>query len=79
MALPLMAVDFVDDGFTRDSVAGALVGRPLIWAVLTLGWAAFGVRSLRRRAGTAGIALSGAALDDRQKHVLRPVRIADGW
>ncbi|MFE2535506.1 hypothetical protein [Streptomyces sp. NPDC059371] len=78
-AFILMAMDFVDDGLTWHSVGGALVLKPLLWAVMALGWAAVGVRSLRRRAGTAGIALSVAVLDDRQKHVLRPVRSSHGW
>ncbi|MFF2362255.1 hypothetical protein ACFVU0_05985 [Streptomyces sp. NPDC058122] len=79
VALPLMAVEFVDGGFGRDSVALVLVGRPSIWAVLALGWAAIGARLLRRRAAAAGITLSVAVLDDRQKHVLRPVRGSEGW
>ncbi|MFI0962172.1 hypothetical protein ACH4S8_12325 [Streptomyces sp. NPDC021080] len=79
VAFVLMVTDFVNDGFTWESVGGALVFRPLCWGAMTLGWAAFGVRSLRRRARTAGIALTGAALDERQRHVLRPVRVSDGW
>jgi hypothetical protein len=50
-----------------------------VWGILLLGSAAFGVWSLRRRAGAAGIALSADALEARQTHVLRPVPFSDGW
>ncbi|KAB1986185.1 hypothetical protein [Streptomyces triticiradicis] len=79
MLFSLMFMDFVNDGFTWHSAGGALVLRPPVWAVMTLGWAAVGVWSLRRRARTAGVALSVEVLDGRQKHVLRPARISDGW
>ncbi|MEU6274368.1 hypothetical protein ABZ871_18465 [Streptomyces populi] len=77
--LLLSAMDFVDEGLTWHSVGGTLVLRPLLWAVMSLGWAAVGMRLLRRRARAAGVALSAEALDDRQKHVLRPTRVQDGW
>jgi hypothetical protein len=77
--LLLSAMDFVDDGLTWHSVGETLVVRPLTWVVMTLGWAAVGMWSLRRRARAAGVAVSAEALDDRQKHVLRPTRVQDGW
>ncbi|MCT9104564.1 hypothetical protein ACFWD7_57620 [Streptomyces mirabilis] len=79
VALTMMLIDLVNDGFTWDSVSGELVFIPLIWGILTFATAAVGVRSLRRRAGAAGIPLSVEALDDRQTHVLRPVPVSDGW
>ncbi|MFG2360929.1 hypothetical protein ACGFY3_04650 [Streptomyces mirabilis] len=79
LALTMMFIDLVNDGLTWDFVSGELVFIPLIWGILTLATAAVGVRSLRRRAGAAGIPLSVEALDDRQTHVLRPVPVSDGW
>jgi hypothetical protein len=79
MALALTVIDFVSDGFTWDSVREAVGVVLLVLAVLSLGAAAFAVRSLRQRARAAGIALSAGALDDRQTHVLRPVLLSDGW
>lgn len=79
LALTMMFIDLVNDGFTWDFVSGELVFIPLIWGILTFATAAVGVRSLRRRAGAVGIPLSVEALDDRQTHVLRPVPVSDGW
>ncbi|WP_328452388.1 hypothetical protein OG780_27045 [Streptomyces sp. NBC_00386] len=79
MVLALTVIDFVADGFTWDSVREAAAVVPPVLAVVSLGAAAFAVRSLRGRARAAGIALSAGALDDRQTHVLRPVRLSDGW
>ncbi|MET8137503.1 hypothetical protein [Streptomyces sp. NPDC005251] len=79
-ALTLTVLDFVNDGFTFTwkSVTETVVFKPLMWGILSLGPAAFGVWSLRRRAGAAGIALSADALEARQTHVLRPVPFSDG-
>ncbi|MFF4539272.1 hypothetical protein [Streptomyces aureus] len=79
VAFVLLVTEFVSDGFTRDSVARGLLLRPLCWGVMTFGWAAFGVRSLLRRARKAGIALTGGALDERQTRVLRPASDPEGW
>jgi hypothetical protein len=79
LALTMMLIDLVNDGFTWDSVSGEVVFAPLVWGILTLAVAALGVWSLRRRAGAAGVALSVEALDDRQTHVLRPAPVSDGW
>ncbi|MEV8031845.1 hypothetical protein [Streptomyces sp. NPDC086182] len=80
-ALTLTVLDFVNDGFTFTwkSVTETVIFKPLVWGILLLGSAAFGVWSLRRRAGAAGIALSADALEARQTHVLRPVPFSDGW
>ncbi|MFF3405976.1 hypothetical protein ACFYW8_07130 [Streptomyces sp. NPDC002742] len=72
-------IDFVNDGFTWETVGETVLFKPLVWGILSLGLAAFAVRSLRRRARAAGIALSVGALDERQTHVLRPVSFSDGW
>lgn len=79
MTLVLTGIDVVGDGLTWDSVREAVAVVPLVLAVVSLGAAAFAVRSLRRRARAAGIALSAGVLDDRQTHVLRPVLLSDGW
>ncbi|WP_405887808.1 hypothetical protein OG762_14860 [Streptomyces sp. NBC_01136] len=79
LALTMMFIDLVNDGFTWESVSHEVVFSPLVWGILTLPVAVLGVWSLRRRAGAAGIALSASALDDRQTHVLRPVPVSDGW
>ncbi|MET7777804.1 hypothetical protein ABZU94_22270 [Streptomyces mirabilis] len=79
LALTMMFIDLVNDGFTWDSVSDEVVFRPLTWGIITLAVAAVGVWSLRRRAGAVGIPLSVEALDDRQTHVLRPVPVSDGW
>ncbi|WP_329534142.1 hypothetical protein OG568_32755 [Streptomyces sp. NBC_01450] len=79
LALTMMLIDLVNDGFTWDSVSGEVVFAPLVWGILTLAVAALGVWSLWRRAGAAGIALSVEALDDRQTHALRPAPVSDGW
>ncbi|MFD8214869.1 hypothetical protein ACFV2U_14300 [Streptomyces sp. NPDC059697] len=79
LALTMMFIDFVNDGFTWDSVSGEVVFGPLVWGILTFAVAAVGVWSLGQRAGAAGIPLCVEALDDRQTHVLRPVPVSDGW
>ncbi|MFJ6831895.1 hypothetical protein [Streptomyces sp. NPDC091209] len=74
-----MFLRFADHGLTWETVVENLLVKPLVWGILSLGLAAFAVRSLRRRARATGIALSVGALDQRQTHLLRPVSFSDGW
>ncbi|WP_405737021.1 hypothetical protein OG885_29320 [Streptomyces sp. NBC_00028] len=80
---PLMAVQLlaglVDDGFTWANLGQEAASAVLVWGTVSLVWAALVWWWLRRRSRTAGLTFSAAVLDDRQRHLLRPADVSDGW
>ena len=61
-----------------EGVGGVLVGRG-VWVRSDVVWATVASLSLRRRARTAGVALTPDALADRQTRQLRALRPSVGW
>ncbi|WP_329554846.1 hypothetical protein [Streptomyces sp. NBC_00696] len=64
----------------RDGVTWTDVGEDVaLWAAVSVVWATVASLSLRRRARTAGVALTPDALADRQTGQLRALRPSVGW
>jgi hypothetical protein len=64
----------------QDGYVWGNAGRDaLVWVAISAVWAALAWRSLRRRARTAGVALTPDALADRQTRQLRVLRPSVGW
>ncbi|MGW3667690.1 hypothetical protein [Streptomyces sp. NPDC005141] len=79
LALTKLLIDLVDDGISWPALGHEIAGTVLVWAVVSFVFAAVAVLLLRRRARTSGLSLRDDALGERQRLLLRPMPLADGW